>query len=122
MIQKHVMSFKNALAGLIWVIKTQRNFKIHLFLSTLSIIGGLYFRITYFEFLIIFVLITIGLVIEIINTAIEEAIDALNKDWKEEIKIAKDVSAAAMLVFSIGAFLVAYIIFVPRIIVLLSQI
>ncbi len=117
--KEHTVSFKNAVAGLVWVTKTQKNFKIHLFLSLVSIIGGFYFKITYGEFLVIGVLITVGLVIEILNTAIEEAIDAIHKDWQEAIKIAKDVSAAAMLVFSIGAFVIACVIFAPHIVKLL---
>ena len=117
--KEHTLSLKNAIAGLIWVIKTQRNFKVELFLSIISILGGFYFKITYVEFLIIGTLITIGLVIEVINTAIEEAIDAIHKDWQEAIKIAKDVAASAMLIFSIGAFIIASIIFVPHIIKLL---
>lgn len=114
--KEHTVSFKNAISGLLWVIKTQRNFKIQLFLSLLSIAGGFYFKITYEEFLVIGVLITVGLVIEVINTAVEEAIDAIHKDWKEAIKIAKDVAASAMLIFSIGAFIIACIIFVPHIV------
>lgn len=118
--KEHTISFKNAVAGLVWVARTQKNFKIHLFLSVLSIVGGFYFKISYEESLVIGVLITVGLVIEIINTAIEEAIDAIHKDWQETIKIAKDVSAAAMLVFSVGAFLIACIIFFPRILSMLQ--
>ncbi|MBI3366726.1 diacylglycerol kinase family protein [Candidatus Roizmanbacteria bacterium] len=117
--KKQVLSFKSAIAGLIWVIKTQLNFKIHLFLSLLSIVGGLYFQITYVEFLVIAMLITFGLIIEVMNTAIEEAIDAIHEDWLEKIRIAKDVSAAAMLIFSIGAFTIACIIFIPHIVKLL---
>jgi diacylglycerol kinase len=117
--KQQAMSFKNAIAGLFWVIKTQRNFTIQLFLSFLSVVGGFYFQITYEEFLVIGVLITVGLAIEIINTAIEEAIDAIHKDWQETIKIAKDAAAAAMLVFSIGSFIIACIIFIPHIIRLL---
>lgn len=117
--KEHTLSFKNAFAGLIWVIKTQRNFKIQLFLSILSIWGGFYFKISYLEFLVIGTLITVGLVIEVINTAIEEAIDAIHKDWQEAIKIAKDVAASAMLIFSIGAFIIACVIFVPHIMRLL---
>jgi len=112
--KEHALSFKNATAGLVWVFKTQRNFKIQLFLSLLSIVGGWYFQITYEEFLVIGILITVGLVIEVINTAIEEAIDAIHKDWQEQVKIAKDVSAAAMLVFSIGSFIIACVIFLPH--------
>lgn len=113
--KQQAMSFKNAVAGLVWVIRTQRNFKIQLFLSLLSLVGGLYFQITYEEFLVIGVLITMGLVIEIVNTAIEEAIDAIHKDWQEAIKIAKDAAAAAMLVFSLGSFIIACVIFLPHI-------
>ncbi|MDO8610370.1 MAG: diacylglycerol kinase family protein [bacterium] len=116
MLKKHVHSFKNAYAGLKWVITTQSNFRIHVFLSFLSIVGGFFFHVSYEEFLIIVVLICVGLVIEIVNTAIEETIDALDKNPREEIRIAKDVSASAMLVFSIGSFLIASIIFIPKII------
>lgn len=115
MIKKQFFSFKNAIAGLKWVIFTQRNFKIHLFLSFLSIIGGIIFSISYQEFLIIFILIFSGLALETVNTAIEETINALHKEKSEEIRIAKDVSAAAMLIFSIGALIIALIIFIPKI-------
>ena len=117
--KEHTLSFKNAVAGLAWVMKTQKNFKIQLFLSILSLTGGFYFKISYIEFLIIGVLITVGLVIEVINTAIEEAIDAIHKDWQEAIKVAKDVAAAAMLIFSTGAFIIACIIFLPHLFKLL---
>ncbi|MBI4009245.1 diacylglycerol kinase family protein [Candidatus Roizmanbacteria bacterium] len=120
MIKKHVFSFKNALAGLRWAFKTQTNFKIQLLLSLFALIGGFIFQISYLEFLVIITLIGIGLAIEAVNTAIEEAIDAIHKDWSEEIKVAKDVSAAAMLIFSLTAFIIACIIFVPRILKLLT--
>lgn len=118
MIRKQSLSFKHALEGLKWVLKTQPNFKIHIFLSILSILGGWYFKISYVEFLIILTLIFIGLVIEAINTGIEETIDALNKDWSHEVKIAKDVSAASMLIFALGSTIIATLIFVPRILAL----
>lgn len=120
MIKKHTISFKNAYQGLIWVVRSQPNFKAQLLLSFLSILGGIVLKISYLEFLIILLLICIGLAIEIINTAIEEAIDAIHKDWSEEIKIAKDASAAAMLIFAIGSFLIAGIIFIPKIIALVK--
>ena len=115
MIKKRLDSVKNATYGLWWVLKTQTNLQISVFLSILSIIGGWYLKISYEEFLIILVLIFIGLGIETVNTAIEETIDALHKERTEEIRIAKDVSAAAMFIFSIGAFIIASIIFLPRI-------
>ena len=56
-----------------------------------------------------------GLAIETINTAIEETTDAIDIKIREDIKIAKDVSAAAMLIYAIGATIIALMIFVPKI-------
>ncbi len=120
MLKKHTLSFKHAFEGLKWVVRTQANFKIHLFFSILSLLGAWFFKISYPELLVILVLIAIGLVIETINTGIEETIDAIHKDWSPEIKIAKDVAAASMLIFAIGAIAIAAIIFVPRILSLLN--
>lgn len=120
MIKKHTFSFKNALSGIMWALKTQTNFRTALFLSFLSVGGGFVFGISKIEFIIILAMIAIGLAIEAINTAIEEAIDAIHKDWSDEIKVAKDVSAAAMLIFSIGAFVIACVIFIPKIFSILS--
>lgn len=113
---KHVYSFKNAFAGLVWAIKTEANYKIHLFLSLVAVLGGLILHISYFEFLIILTFIVLGLTIEMINTALEETTDAIDKNQREDIRIAKDVSAAAMLIFSLGALVVACVIFIPRLI------
>ena len=120
MIKKHAFSLKNALAGISWIYKTQANFKIQLTLSVFAIVTAILLQISYLEFLIILTLICVGLAIETLNTAIEEAIDAIHKNWSEEIKVAKDVSAAAMLIFSIGAFIIACIIFIPKILKLLT--
>ncbi|OGK26388.1 hypothetical protein A2954_03675 [Candidatus Roizmanbacteria bacterium RIFCSPLOWO2_01_FULL_37_12] len=122
MIKKHVFSFKNAVTGIVWTFKTQSNIKIHLFLSVFSILAGIKLEISFLEFIIIFVLIGVGLAIETLNTAIEEAIDALHKDYSEQIKIAKDASAAAMLIFAVTALFIAGLIFMPRIILLITNI
>lgn len=115
MFKKHTISFKNAYNGLVWSLKTQPNYRIHLFLSLTSIIFGFYLKISYFEFLLIVFLITVGLAIETINTSIEETTDAIDIKIREDIKIAKDVSAAAMLIYAIGATVIALMIFIPKI-------
>lgn len=117
MIKKHTISFKNAWNGLIWVLKTQPNYTIHLIFSILAVVGGFVFRISYQEFLTIITLIIVGLSLETINTAIEKTNDAITTDWRGEIKIAKDISSAAMLIFAFGALFIASIIFIPKILV-----
>lgn len=114
MIHKHTISFKHALDGVVWALKTQPNYKFHLFFSVIAVALCNFLQVSYFEFLIILLLIMVGLVIETINTAIEKTTDAISKDFHEDIKIAKDVAAGAMLIYAIGAAVVATIIFLPR--------
>ena len=119
MIKKHTISFFHAYEGIVWAFKTQPNYKIHFILSLTSLVTGLFLKITYPELLIILTLITLGFSIETVNTAIEQAADAIDSKWRDDLKIVKDVSAGAMLVFAIGAFCIACIIFIPKIISLL---
>lgn len=115
MLHKHTISFKHAFEGLRWVLKTQPNYRIHFVLSLLSLAGAWFFEVSYGEFLIIILLIVTGLVIETINTGIEATTDAIDQKIREDIKIAKDVSAASMLIFAVGATAIAVIIFIPKI-------
>ncbi len=119
-LHKHTISFRNAYNGVVWCLKTQPNYQIHLSFSILALVAGLYFHITYIEYIVIILLITIGLVIETINTALEQTTDAIDQKWREDIKIAKDVAAAAMLIFAVGAFFISCIIFIPRFISIAS--
>jgi len=118
MLKKHTVSIGHAIDGLVWALKTQPNYRIHLFLSALSLVGSYVFKISYFEFLLIIILITIGLVIETLNTGLEQTTDAIDRKIREDIKIAKDVAAAAMLIYAMGSLIIACIIFVPRIVLL----
>lgn len=119
-IKKHALSVKHAVAGLVWAFQTQANYRIHFAFSLLSLFGSYVFHVSYEEFLVILTLIFIGFCIETINTAIEETTDAIDTEYREDIKHAKDVAAAAMLVFALGAAVIAAIIFVPKIIAILG--
>jgi len=114
-IRKHHISFKNALSGLVWALRTQPNFKVHLLFSLIAIILGLFLKISYLEMIVIIFTIVLGLSAEMINTAIEEITDLVTKEWREEAKIAKDVSAGMMLLTAVGAALVGLLIFLPKI-------
>jgi len=120
MLKRHHISIKNAFNGVKWAFRTQPNYKVHLFFSLLSLIAAWYLNISYIEIIIIIFLIIIGFVIETINTGIEATTDAIDRQIREDIKIAKDVSAASMLIYSFGASLIAAFIFIPKIIELLK--
>lgn len=118
-IQTHSISFIHAFNGLLQALKTQPNYKIHVGLSCLSLVGGFFFAISYEEWLVILTLITVGLAFETVNTSIEQAADAIDSKWREDIKHTKDLAAGAMLFFAIGSFVIACIIFIPKILLIL---
>lgn len=119
-IRIHHISLKNAIAGLVWAFKTQPNFKIHIALSLGAVIFGLILHISETEMLIIIFTIIIGMSAEMINTSIESMTDLISSSWHQQAKIAKDVSAGMMLITAMGAVLIALIIFVPKIINLIT--
>lgn len=120
MLRKHHISVKNAIRGLTTALNSQPNYRVHLLLSAIALIGGVLLRISYNEFLTIITLIFVGLTIETINTAIESTNDAIDMKWREDIRVAKDASAGAMLIFAFGALVIAMIIYIPKIVILFN--
>ena len=114
MLKKHVISLRCAWEGLSYALTTQPNFIIHLTLSVCVVAAGLFFGITTLEWLVVILTITSGLALELINTSIESAVDLITQEWHISAKIAKDVSASAMLVYAIGATLIATVLFAPK--------
>ncbi|CAN5147557.1 hypothetical protein BH09PAT2_BH09PAT2_06200 [soil metagenome] len=116
MIRKHTIAIGHALDGISWAIKTQPNYRVHFLASFLTILGGIFFSFSTMEWLVAIVMMTGGFAIETLNTAVEQLGDAIDKNYNPTIKIAKDLSAGAMLIYSIGAVIVACILFLPKII------
>ena len=113
-IRRHTISLKHALDGLAWAYRTQPNYRVHVIVGIGVVGAGFFFHVSLVEWAILTGTIAMGLVIETINTAIESVADAITREWKEEIKIAKDVSAAAMLTYAVGASIIALLLFVPK--------
>ena len=116
-VRRHTISFKHAADGMLWALKTQPNYQIHLGLSIISIAAGFFFEVSQLEWFMIALLVTMGLVVETINSALEATLDAVSLDVRDDIKIAKDAAAAAMLIFAVGSAAIAAVIFVPKIMV-----
>ncbi|MBI4990854.1 diacylglycerol kinase family protein [Candidatus Gottesmanbacteria bacterium] len=115
-LQKHHISFKNAIAGIIWAFSTQPNFRVHVFLATAAILLGVWLSISYLEMSMIVFTIVFGLGIEMVNTSIEAMTDLITREWRKEAKVAKDVSAGMMLFAAIGTVILAGLIFLPKLI------
>lgn len=110
-----IKSFKHALAGLSYVVKTQHNAWIHMVAATFVIFIGLWLQITLNEWLLIFFCISLVICCEIFNTALELLCDAVQPDYHPLIKKSKDVAAGAVLISAVNAVLIGGFIFIPYI-------
>ncbi len=106
-----VDSFNFAIGGLVHAFRTQRNMKIHFLMAFLVLVSSLFFDISKLELIILFFSISLVVAMELINTAIEVVIDMVCEEYHLGAKIAKNIAAAAVLIASINAVIVGYLIF-----------
>ncbi|MGN7425708.1 diacylglycerol kinase family protein [Cytobacillus praedii] len=106
--------------GIRSVIMNERNMKIHLGISLIVILIGLWLSLSMLEWL--FIILAIGgmLSLEMINTALERAVDLVTDQYHPLAKDAKDIAAGAVLLYAIMSVIIGVIIFVPKIWVLLK--
>ena len=112
--KKRKIGFNYAWNGIKEIAQTERNFRIHLLATLLTITAGFLFKLTMVEWAII--VLTIGLVLmaEVTNTAIEKLIDYLRPEIHPAAKIIKDVAAGAVLIAAIIAAVIGLLIFLPK--------
>lgn len=113
--KKLINSFKYAIQGIFSSFKNERNMKIHIFIMFLVIISGIILKINKYEWIICVLCFAIVIGGELFNTAIETVVDMVMPYKNDKAKIAKDISAGAVLTLAIGAAIVGVIIFVPKI-------
>ncbi|WP_121615059.1 diacylglycerol kinase [Virgibacillus halodenitrificans] len=112
---KRSVGFTFAWNGLKEVTRTERNFRIHLFITALVLTIGFLVELNWLEWCIVIFAIGFVLVTEITNSAIEKMIDYLNPAIHPSAKIIKDMAAGAVLIAAIIAALIGLIIFLPKI-------
>lgn len=114
-------SFKYAFQGVSYVLKTQPNMKIHFIIGTIAVILGFLLHISIAEWLSLVLVIGFVIILEFINTAIESLVDLYSEDFSYLARISKDVGAATVLVMAIISVIVGLIIFLPKLIILISN-
>lgn len=109
--QNLLVSFNNAFEGIVHVLRHQRNMQIHFAVAIAVIVASFFFELSRLELIALFTAIAFVLITEMLNTAIEHAIDTFSTDYDPSAKIAKDVAAGAVLIATVNALAVAYLIF-----------
>lgn len=111
-VRKLIDSFNYAIKGIIYVLRTQRNMRIHIVLALCALILSILFNISKVELLILFFTISLVIITEMINTAVEAVVDLNTRRFHPLAKIAKNVAAGAVLFAAVNSLIVGYLIFV----------
>lgn len=110
-ISRWLKSMRHAYEGIQYALSTQRNMKFHFFAAFVVLISALFFRLSWTDIVLLLLAITLVIVTELINTAIEKTVDLAQPSRHPLAKIAKDTAAAAVLVTAMFAAATGCIIF-----------
>jgi diacylglycerol kinase (ATP) len=100
-----------AFEGIIHVLRTQRNMRIHVLAAAVVLIAGLATDVDRLELIALLLAIAFVLIAEMINTAIEAAIDVATTAFDPMAKLAKDIAAGAVLIATVNAVAIGYLVF-----------
>src|SRR3990170_2733497 len=93
-IKRHQVSFQNAFTGLWYALTTQPNFIIHFVAAAFVLLLAYFVHLSSIEVVLLVFAILFVFCAEFINTALESMVDLITTEWRQEAKVAKDVSAA----------------------------
>lgn len=108
-------SFQFAISGIIQALRDNRNLKIHVLIGILVFVLSFILGLAKIEKIIIMLMVMLVISAEMINTSIEEMIDLITNEHRQEAKKAKDVAAGMVLVISLFAVVVGITILYPYI-------
>lgn len=110
---RRILSLKYAFSGIVAALKEEPNLKFHFAAGLLVIIISAIFKISRQDWLTIIFLIGFVVSLELTNTAIEAVVDAFTDIEHPGAKLAKDISAGAVLVAAVTSAVVGIIVFLP---------
>jgi diacylglycerol kinase (ATP) len=108
-------SFNYAFEGIVHVLRTQRNMRLHFLIAFVVVIVALIVNVTKLELIVLLISISFVLIAEMINSAIEAAIDIATTSFDPMAKLAKDIAAGAVLIAAANAVAVGYLVFAGKV-------
>ncbi len=106
-----IESFNYAIEGIIHVLRTQRNMRIHFAIAIGVLVAALAFDVSRLELIALLLAIAFVLIAEMVNTAIEAAVDVASTSFDPMAKLAKDIGAGAVLIAAVNAIAIGYLVF-----------
>jgi len=110
-----IRSFRFAFEGVRAAFKEEPNLRVHLAFAIAVLAAAFLLSFSVVEWLILAFTISLVLILELLNTALEALVDLVSPEVKPEAKIAKDVSAAAVFLAASLSVVVGVVLFLPKI-------
>lgn len=110
-----IKSFQYALQGIVHSLATQRNMRIHFVIALCVMLLSLVLGVSRWEALLLFIAITLVIITELFNTAIEALVDMATEKYHPLAKIAKDVAAGAVFLTAGLSIAIGMTVFIPYI-------
>jgi diacylglycerol kinase (ATP) len=107
-------SFNYAIEGVVHVLRTQRNMRIHFAIAIAVLATAAAVGVSKLELIALLLAIAFVLIAEMINTAIEGAIDVATTSFDPMAKLAKDIAAGAVLIAAVNAVAIGYLVFAGK--------
>lgn len=108
-------SFNHAFEGILYALHTEKNIRIHVIFAFAIMVLSLFFPLNRLGLLVLFSSITLVIMAEMFNTAVETVVDAFVDHYHPLAKIAKDVAAGAVLITALNSLLVGYLLFFDQV-------
>lgn len=113
---KFIAGFGHAFRGIGYMLRTQRNMRVHLLVAACAMALGSFLNMARWEWLALILMMILVLFAEGVNTAIETAVDVATSELHPLARDAKDAAAGAVLICAIGAVVVGCVVFIPHLI------
>ena len=111
-----VKSFYFAFEGIKQALKEEPNLRIHILIGLVSFVLAFFLGFSKIEWVILIFTVLFVLILELINTAIEDTVNLASPQVSKEAKVAKDVMAAAVLFGALLSVIVGLFLFLPKLI------
>ncbi len=105
------MSFYHAIEGIIAAIKSEGHLRFHLIITNLIVVFAYFYGLSRTEWAILWVCCAAVVCVELLNTAVEHAVDTATKEILRDAKIAKDAAAGAVLAMAMSSIAVGFCLF-----------
>lgn len=109
--KNQIFGFKCAFKGIWDTLKSESHMRFHMVAAFYVVIFSFFYSFSIIQWAILILTMVLVMVLEMVNTCIEKLCNLVADRYEPLVKIAKDISAGAVLISAIGSAVVAVLFF-----------